>query len=466
MNVEFYNLFGNQMKKYFDYVRDEVFLNNACLNEEDECKIIELVENLDRYIEYCERLKLNFGRLLDYNGDKKNGMSLAAVEENYQRDQDFLDLVDELYIDNEKKRKNMFGYPANMEKLSFFVNYFRYIESKLYLINNCGDPYQAGNYGMDSKAIEQRIIDMVAENFGLSDQPHWGYITSGGTESNFWAIREAFNRFPNGKLYFSAETHYSVEKFVNNNAEKIYPYKKIPATAQGEIDYDALIRSIEQDVEQEHIEGVILVLTWGTTEKGSIDPVQKITDFLRGKGYPYYCHLDAALFGGIPKNQTNAPLVGDVTGLNIDSVSVSLHKFLGMSRVNGVLIALNRANRKVIDYIGQEDSTLLGSRDFLPFSTYQRLVEVFYRKPADYYAKNVEYFADKLQEKGIGYQRFSSFSNIFVIDKPSDRLCKKYQLSDFSADGGRAKAHIIIFPFHEKEYMDDLIGDLSKEAAE
>jgi glutamate/tyrosine decarboxylase-like PLP-dependent enzyme len=147
--------------------------------------------------------------------------------------------------------------------------------------------------------------------------------------------------------------------------------------------------------------------------------------------------------------------------LGVDSIAVSMHKFLGTARVNGVLLALSRKNRRVIDYIGQEDSTLLGSRDYLPFSTYQRAREVLLRRDSDHYSENVDYFESKLRDADIPYERFEN-SNIFVIAKPSDEICRKYQLADFVDENGVECAHIIVFPFHKKQIIDELICDISQ----
>jgi len=146
----------------------------------------------------------------------------------------------------------------------------------------------------------------------------------------------------------------------------------------------------------------------------------------------------------------------------VDSVSVSLHKYLGASRANGILISLKKGLSKKIDYIGQDDSTFLGSRDFPPFSTLQRIKEFKSRKTDDHYYKNVKFFADLLNENGIFFETFNDKTNIFVINKPSEALCKKYQLATFSADGAE-KAHIIIMPFHSVKVMKEFASDLKND---
>lgn len=454
------------MSKFYDEWQESYNSARACIIESDETlhdyestELLEMVEAVESEIDRLEKLRARLGRILDYNSLKKKGFSREEISAFEREDSEYIAKVDKYYSNNLKKRKYMFGYPANMEDYSYTTSYLRHLESKMYLMNNCGDPYQKGNYGMDSKSTEKKIISLVAENFGIAQGEYWGYITSGGTESNFWGIREGFNRFPKGKLYFSEDTHYSVEKYVfdGENSER-YPYEKIAVDECGRISVEKLLEVAKKDRES-GVNGAIVVLTWGTTCRGAVDEVKRITDGLRALGIEYYCHLDAAHFGGIARNQENAPKVESLSCLGVDSVAVSMHKFMGTARVNGVLLALTRRDRPIIDYIGQEDSTLLGSRDYLPFSTYQRAREMLLRREGGHYSENVLYFESGLRENGLPFERFEN-SNTFVIPKPEEEICKKYQLATFVDYDGLEKAHIIIFPFHEKEIMDELLYDL------
>ena len=453
--------FEGWQEKYAE-ARKCILESDDSLHDYEKAEMLELLEGVEDEIDRLEKLRARLGRVLDYDALKKNGFSREDICTFEREDSEYIAKVDRYYADNLRKRRYMFGYPANMEDYSFTTSYLRHLESKMYLMNNCGDPYQKGNYGMDSKSTEKKIISLVAENFGISQGDYWGYITSGGTESNFWGIREGFNRFPKGKLYFSEDTHYSVEKFVfdGENNER-YPYEKIDVDEYGRISVKKLLEVVKKDRENGYI-GAIVVLTWGTTCRGAVDEVGKITEGLRRLGVEYYCHLDAAHFGGIAKNQVDAPYVESLSELGVDSIAVSMHKFMGTARVNGVLLALTRRDRPVIDYIGQEDSTLLGSRDYLPFSTYQRAREMLLRRESTHYSANVRYFEDGLRSNGLSFERFEN-SNTFVIPKPCEDICKKYQLATFVDHDGLEKAHIIIFPFHKREIMDELVADLKKE---
>lgn len=203
----------------------------------------------------------------------------------------------------------------------------------------------------------------------------------------------------------------------------------------------------------------VILLTWGTTKTGAIDDVKKISRQLNNLKIDHYIHLDAAMYGGIAKNQTNAPVLPNIKKLGIDSISISLHKYFGSNNVNSIVIAKTKPEGEIVDYIGITDTTTSGSRTFSPFSTLQRIIDTLERKLPNEYIKNVEYLEKLLTQKQINYLREFN-SNTFVIDKPSDSICKKYQLSNFKDNNGNDKAHIIIFLYHKQKIIKELVEDL------
>jgi len=207
------------------------------------------------------------------------------------------------------------------------------------------------------------------------------------------------------------------------------------------------------------------VCGYPATKFGACDDIIDITKQLSNYGLKYYIHVDAALYGGIPNNQKNAPIITNIASLGISSISVSLHKYLGVPYVKGVFLALQKPVMEFIPYIGMTDSTTAGSRDIMPFSVRQQIYEVLYLSDENEYNKNILFFENLLVQRGICFLR-SCNGNIFVIDKPVDEICNKYQLSTFSiaekCGTEIVKAHIIIFPFHSESAMYELVDDLCK----
>lgn len=361
----------------------------------------------------------------------------------------------QFYVKNRKAARYMFGYPAYYNPISPLTQYLLLMHYASPFSNNCGDVEERGNYAMDTKEVEKQIVGLYADKFGMGEN-FWGYVTSGGSESNSCGINLAFAKNPKGILYYSAASHYSVEKY----AER-YPHLEIPTLGNDVMDLSVLFQQIEKNY-QGYGAAANLVLTHGTTKYGACDDVDAIVKFLRKKKIPYYIHVDAALFGGIQNNQEDAPILTNAKARGIDSVCVSLHKYVGFPDVKSVFVATEKPRGRTVAYIGQHDTTVSGSRSIPAFALYNHVVEQLREKRTDLYKTNVLRFEALLLENQIPFYR-APLSNIFVIDAPNEKLAQKYQLSCFDERvNGESlqKAHIIIFPAHREKEMMELIEDL------
>ena len=399
---------------------------------------------------------LKLGMILKYDEMRKAGKTAEEIRTYLKEDTETIKRAQRYYEDHIQLQKHMFGYPANMEKDSSVTQYLRKKEANLYLMNNCGDPYEAGNYQMDNKQFEKDILNLFYKKFGLEPGRGWGYITSGGSESNKWGIYNGFKKHPKGRLYFCESAHYSVEKSVSNGNKAFYPYTIIDQESEvfERIDKTKLFSEIKKNWENKK-EPAVVFLTWGTTKAGSGDNVKEISEWLNENNIPHYIHLDAALYGGIPTNQKAAPVISSLDDLGVDTISVSFHKYIGNADVNSILVAKEKGLGKHINYIGQTDNTTAGSRSFRPFSTLQRIKERLERSIPEDYKRNINSFEQMLKDNDVRFAR-DELSNIFIIEKPSENLCKYYQLSTFTDKDGKDLAHIIIFPYHENDSMSEL----------
>ena len=100
------------------------------------------------------------------------------------------------------------GYPYNLnhsqnDDLARFMRYS---------INNLGDPYVTSNYGVHSREFEVAVVDFFAKLWKAPADDYWGYVTTCGTEGNLHAMLLAREAHPDGVLYTSSETHYTIFK--------------------------------------------------------------------------------------------------------------------------------------------------------------------------------------------------------------------------------------------------------------
>lgn len=445
-------------KQNDDHVPGEAASKLLHMNDAD---LYERVAFLQQQRNDLDRALLQLGSALYYRAMLDEGWSASRVTEFMDEDRQMLDRSLAYKASFNGLRSTFFGYPGNLNTDSPLVRRLRKEEAEMYYSNDCGDPYETGNVSMDGKEFEQEILRLFYRKFGVEEATGWGYVTSGGTESNTWGIRNGFRLFPKGRLYFCEAAHYSVEKSVSNGERTIFPYTIIPQTSprSERIHRSKLLETAKRNF-KERGEAAILLLTWGTTKLGSLDDVVDITTDLKREGIPYYLHVDAAFYGGIPANQQEAPICPTLGELGADSVSVSLHKFFGVPTINSVVISKDKAYGKEISYIGQRDTTVSGSRTFPVFSAYQRIREILERSPMDYYIRNVRIFEKLLMGANVKYFR-DGHANIFVFPRPSDDILKKYQLSSFEGPDGRISlAHVIVNPFHTRQELEEIFDDI------
>lgn len=312
---------------------EKVKNNYSGLSNEERIQIENKLKEVDKEFEILENIKLQLGRILDYDKLKKDGVSSETISQYVKEDNETIEKAKNFINKNLKLREHMFGYPANIGNDTAVIQSLRYMETKLPLLNGCGDTYEYQNYGMDAKVdYEQPILNKIYKHLGLSApeiniaestgqygarkksvnyKGPWGYITPGGSESNKWGITNGLRKYPNATVYFSKAAHYSVTKALkinfgkNRHDKTINYYKSVPiSTVKGseKIDTEELITKIKQNWDSRK-EPAVIILTWGTTKSGAIDDVAAISKRLKALNIDYYIHLDAAMYGGIAKNQ-------------------------------------------------------------------------------------------------------------------------------------------------------------------
>ena len=76
------------------------------------------------------------------------------------------------------------------------------------------------------------MINTFADMMHLSRDRAWGYVTSGGTEGNMYGLYMGREIFPDGVMYFSQDTHYSVVKIMRQQWRHEYNHQR-PHSALG-----------------------------------------------------------------------------------------------------------------------------------------------------------------------------------------------------------------------------------------
>lgn len=118
------------------------------------------------------------------------------------------------------------------------------------------------NYAVHSRPFELAIIDFFARLWKIEKPNYWGYVTTCGTEGNLHGILLGREVLPNGILYASRESHYSVFK-----AARFYRMESVAIDTlhNGEMDYTHL----EAELALHKGTPAIISCNLGTTVKGT-----------------------------------------------------------------------------------------------------------------------------------------------------------------------------------------------------
>ncbi len=347
------------------------------------------------------------------------------------------------------------GYPCRG-----YFDYSELFDFLYYPVNNLGDPFAPCSYRVHTREIEREVLEWFARLHHVEEGSFWGYVTNGGTEGNIYGLFLARELFPQGVVYYSEDTHYSVSK---NLRVLNMRHIMIKAQPNGEIDYEDLYRTLEihRDVPP------IIFANVGTTMTEAKDDIRRIQRMLKDLAiHLYYVHVDAALCGMTLPFIDDAPVFDFRAG--IDSVSVSGHKFIGSPFPCGIVLAkkeyVNRIARS-IEYVGTLDTTLTGSRNglaplFLWYAV-RTIGEVGFRREVKECREKAAWAVERFLENGIKAW-MNPYSITVVFERPPASVLAKWQIA---VQGNRA--HIVVMQTISREQITRLIEEIvAAQAAE
>ena len=230
-----------------------------------------------------------------------------------------------------------FHHPRYMAHLNCPVTYPAVVaEHIIGAINTSVDTW---DQSAGATLIEQKLIDWSCEKAKLPSTAD-GVFTSGGTQSNLMAMlvaREvAVSRYaPNHevklqglpevasrfRIYCSEVAHFSIQKAAALLGLGYNAVVPVATNNKMQMDMDVLNHAIADSKAKGDLP-IAVVITAGTTDFGSIDPVEDIAKL--AKKEQLWCHVDGAYGGGLLVSEHHRSALNGIE--QVDSITIDYHK--------------------------------------------------------------------------------------------------------------------------------------------
>lgn len=215
-----------------------------------------------------------------------------------------------------------------------------------YYARSYGNPSSIYEFGEKNKKSVSKSREIVAESINAKTDEI--YFTSGGSESDNWALNIAVNKNKLEKRHMITTKieHHAILNTCKNLEKQNVEITYLNVDEKGMINIEQLKNSIKPYTK-------LISIMFANNEIGTIQPIKEIGKIAREKNIIF--HTDAVqAFGHLPI---------DVEELNIDMLSASAHKLNGPKGVGFLYI---RENIEVLPLIfggGQERGKRAGTEN-------------------------------------------------------------------------------------------------------
>lgn len=217
-----------------------------------------------------------------------------------------------------------------------------------FLKEHFGNPSSLYSIGREGKEAIETAREQLAKAIGAN--PEEIYFTSGGTESDNWAIKgTAFARRQKGKHIITTPIeHHAVLYPCEYLETKGFDVTYLPVDRYGLVDPSEVEAAIRKDT-------IFISIMYANNEIGTIEPIPEIGEIAKERGIPF--HTDAVqVIGKIPLDMKQKDR-------NVDMLSLSSHKFYGPKGIGALYL---REGTEIENYMhggGQERKKRAGTEN-------------------------------------------------------------------------------------------------------
>jgi glutamate/tyrosine decarboxylase-like PLP-dependent enzyme len=213
------------------------------------------------------------------------------------------------------------------------------------LLTGAHNPH-AGSWLQSSgpSCVETKLIEWLSAKLGYPAGAG-GLFVSGGSMANLVALTAARDHRLDdqdrhrGIAYLSQQTHSSVAKGLRIIGLADAQIRKVPVDSQYRLEVEQLATAIAADLAH-GLKPFVVVASAGTTNTGSIDPLNAIADVCASHGL--WMLVDGAYGASISVSPRHRGLLAGIE--RADSVSWDAHKWLFQTYGCGVVLARDRRN--------------------------------------------------------------------------------------------------------------------------
>ena len=308
----------------------------------------------------------------------------------------------DIYLDNAATTK------LNKEVLSAMEPYLKDIYS---------NPSSVYSFSKEAKNAVEEARDNIAKI--LKVDANEIFFTSGGSESDNWAIKGvAFNNYFNkGKIITSPIEHKAVLESVEYLKKFSYDVDYLKVDNEGKVDLDSLRKLLDSKT-------ILLSIMFANNEIGTIQPIKEISKIL--EGHKALFHVDAV--------QALGSLEFDIKDLGVDLMSFSSHKIGGPKGIGILYIKNGTPIDSFIHGGSQEKNKRAGTENVASI--------VGLSKAFDLLAKNKKENIKKITEmKDFMLDKLLKIDGVYLNGSREDRLPGNI---DISIDGVESQLLLIL----------------------
>ena len=310
-----------------------------------------------------------------------------------------------------------------------------------YLKENYGNASSIYKLGRESRKAVEDSREKIAKI--LNCKPNEIYFTAGGSESDNTAIKgiARANKSNGNHIITSKIEHPAVLETCKQLEKEGFEISYISVDENGIINLEELKKAIKPAT-------VLITIMFANNEIGTIQPIEEIGEIAKENNI--YFHTDAVQAVGNVKI--------DVKKLNIDSLSLSGHKFYGPKGIGALYVRTGVKFEKFVNGGHQERNKRAGTENVAGIVGIGKAIELAYnnldehnnkiKELRDYYVEQVKEKIPYIKINGDMEKRLPGNSNISFRFIEGEGLLLNLDLKGICASSGSACTSGSLDPSH------------------